>query len=224
MGQFNTYNNYKLIAALEGTVAKSITAATAANPSVMSSVAHGLTTGDLISINFPDINPRSGYTRIAGKVNVVGVDSFSVDGVDFTTAGVFNLPITGTFYKAASITSITGLVDDIKITNPKPKVINYTNTGSSTEGAIHGILSALTLEFNLKTGTDDTPCIKFLRDAQIQNKEIILAVQNVNTGITSYAIGVSHIDDVTATAMANLSALMVSFAANSTKTINQHTI
>lgn len=65
--------------------AKSITAATNANPAVMTSVAHGYTTGDeiLLTTSWEDA------TDSVFKITVLTADTFSVSGLDSTNTSFF---------------------------------------------------------------------------------------------------------------------------------------
>ena len=91
---------------------KAITAATQANPVVLTVVAHGRTTGD-----FAQIDSVGGMTQLNGKiytVTVVDVDHISLDGVNGTAFGAYTsggTVISGTFYTlktSVDIAAVTG--------------------------------------------------------------------------------------------------------------------
>ena len=82
---------------------KNITAATNANPAVVTSVAHGYTTGDeiLITSGWEDI------TDTVVKITVLTADTFSLSGIDATNTGFY--PIGGGVGTAQKVTGWTSI-------------------------------------------------------------------------------------------------------------------
>lgn len=83
--------------------AKNMTAVTNANPAVVTSVAHGYTTGDeiLVTSGWEDI------TDTVIKITVLTADTFSLTGIDTTNTGFY--PIAGGVGTAQKVTGWTAI-------------------------------------------------------------------------------------------------------------------
>ena len=126
--------------------AKTITAATNADPGVFTSVAHGYSDGDLILLEvegMPTLNlrPFQVYAKATDTFQLEDIDGAS--GIDTTLLGTF---ISGTVSKVTMGTSITG-VQDFSPSGGDPKYVPTTTVHDKTDKQI--VLGATALAFGL---------------------------------------------------------------------------
>lgn len=115
--------------------AKTITAATNADPGVFTSVAHGYADGDIILLEvegMPELNQRlfQVYAKATDTFQLEDVDGAS--GIDTTSLGAF---ISGTAKKLTMGTSVVG-VQDYNPSGGEPKMLDTTTVHDLTDRQI----------------------------------------------------------------------------------------
>jgi hypothetical protein len=115
--------------------AKTITAATNADPGVFTSVAHGYSDGDIILIEvdgMPELNERlfQVYAKATDTFQLEDIDGAS--GIDTTSLGTF---ISGTAKKLTMGTSVVG-VQDYSPAGGDPKMLDTTTVHDTTDRQI----------------------------------------------------------------------------------------
>ena len=126
--------------------AKTITAATNADPGVFTSVAHGYSNGDLILLEVEgmptlDKRPFQVYAKADDTFQLEDIDGAS--GIDTTSLGTF---ISGTAKKLTMGTSITG-VQEFSPAGGDPKFVDTTTVHDLTDKQT--VLGATALSFGL---------------------------------------------------------------------------
>jgi len=115
--------------------AKTITAATNADPGVFTSVAHGYSDGDIILLEvdgMPELNQRlfQVYAKATDTFQLEDVDGAS--GIDTTSLGTF---LSGTAKKLTMGTSVVG-VQDYNPSGGEPKMLDTTTVHDLTDRQI----------------------------------------------------------------------------------------
>lgn len=128
------YKNAGLTMLMQSAIAaaKTITAATNADPGVFTSVAHGYDDGDLILLEvegMPTLNnrPFQVYAKAVDTFQLEDIDGAS--GIDTTSLGTF---ISGTAKKLTMGTSITG-VQEFEPSGGNPKFLDTTTVHDQTD-------------------------------------------------------------------------------------------
>lgn len=149
--------------------ALTVSAATNANPAVLTSTAHGLSNGDLVELT-------SGWARLNGRifrVASVATNSFALEGVDSTSTSVYpagsgigSVRKITTFTQIAQVLECTSSGGDPQYTTVSPLELDY-------EIQLPSVTSAQSLAMSI--GDDPTlPGYTALRNAAIARNAVAL--------------------------------------------------
>lgn len=130
--------------------AKNISAVTKANPAVVTSTAHGYTTGDVIQID-----GVGGMIELNGRAYVVTVltaDTFSLNGTDSTNYTIYTSAGTATKQTMTTV----GNVKDFDIQPDKPAEIDVTNLASTRKEFRVGLAGSWVATCAMDIDTADT--------------------------------------------------------------------
>lgn len=140
MPVINTWSKVGVAVQTTLAAADTITAATKANPCVMTSTGHGLSTGNEVYL---EINGMTELNQAVVRITVIDANSFSLDGIDSTNFGTFT---SGTA-KLVTFGATAATLTELSASGGEAQPIDVTTIHDDTAKEIPGIKSALSYNF-----------------------------------------------------------------------------
>ena len=156
---------------------KTIAAITSAAPPSCTSTAHGLVDGDIAIFNVPTVSPATGRNYFAARVNQTDVDTFTIDGLDFSNAAIYGATNSGAMQKCGAAIA----VDSLQIESSAPSggesaTFESKSQGSPYSTANSSTVSGRVLKWTVKAidGASVPEWLKTLEEASQSGEELIL--------------------------------------------------
>ena len=172
---FTGFCNFKLHK--KSGVTKAISAITSTEQPSCTSTAHGLVDGDIAVFRIPTVSPFTGRNYFAARVNQTDIDTFTIDGLDFSNTAIYGATNSGTVQKCNTGISI----DSMQIESSAPSGGESTTFESKSQGSPYSTansstVSGRTLKWTVKAIDSAVvpEWLKTLEEASQSGEELVL--------------------------------------------------